>query len=169
MVRRHHRWKRGLFAKLAMSIVWGVILATATQAFARPDMAGRRTGVRTGAASQTTPKALRALGRRRQAEARFYQSRSRRALYARPDDRAGIHAVDGKTLFGANGKIRGIAPAVATGVVRTSSRAQSSVGRGIDVRDVSIGVAIGLGAVLAASSLLSIVRGSRRTGPNPSV
>jgi hypothetical protein len=166
MVRRHHRWRRGLLAKLAATLAAGIVLATASQAFAMPVPQGPGSG-----ATTTWPdraRALRALAERWQAEAAFYGNTSSPTVDARPDDRAGVHAVDGQALVEANGRIRGIAPAAQAGG-RTVTLTASSTGSGIDVRAVSIGVAIGLGVALTAASLLGLARGARRTGPDASV
>jgi hypothetical protein len=117
MVRRHHRWKRAVIGKLALTFALGIVLATASQAWAAP----------------TSPRALHALGLRWQAEATYYTSLSARAAY-----------------------------------VRATTVASDDSGLRLDIREVSIGAAIGLGVVLAGSSLLSLV-GTRRAGPNPGV
>jgi hypothetical protein len=163
MVRKHYRWKRAVATTLAL----GIAFATASQALARTDTAGPRGDA--PAASHYTKRALRALGQRWQAEAAAYQSRSAGPSFARPDDRAGIRAVDGRAVLGTHGRVLGIAPAVGTSVAHASDQVSSSPGSGVDARDLIIGVAIGLGIALVAASLVGLARGTRRTGPSPSV
>jgi hypothetical protein len=182
MFNRRKRWKRALLAKMALGFAVAAALAPAAQGFRTLDDRTVVPRTETGAVSHDTTQALQALGQRWQAEAAFYQRLSNSSPYPRPDDRAGIHSVDGIMLGDANGKVWGIAPTsiVANepaGPVRMTSQRRhsqapfdrhvSTSGGGFDLTDALIGAVCALGAALAAAGAFRMTRTSRRPRPRP--
>src|SRR5689334_1123631 len=133
MVRRHHHWKRSVLARLSVTLAIGVVLATASQAFAMSDLSGPRT--QESAAAHYTAKALKAMSARWQAEAAFYASRS---AHARPDDRSGIRGVAPVAQTTPAAVVRPDDRAGIRGVGPVTDATPVGGGSGIDVRDVSI-------------------------------